>query len=119
MGIHEASQNEFEAEVSARFGILPNFLRSARASPELVQQFWGFTKGGYLDNPIPSLLKERLFVWLSRFCPRRYSIVRHVGYLLGPPHGHASGDSVAEPQSVEAIAALLRRRPPWRPAMLA
>ena len=32
----------FEAEVTERFGILPNFFRSARAAPELIQQLWSF-----------------------------------------------------------------------------
>ena len=73
----------FETEVADRFGILPNFFRSAQAAPELIQQLWGFAKAGYLDNPMPSVFKERLFVWLSRFCPMRYCIVRHVGFLLG------------------------------------
>ena len=73
----------FHADVAARFGILPNFFRSAQAAPELIQQLWGFAKAGYLDNPMPSVFKERLFVWLSRFCPMRYCIVRHVGFLSG------------------------------------
>jgi hypothetical protein len=81
----------------AAFGILPNFFRSAQAASELIQQLWGFAVAGYLDNPMPSVFKERLFVWLSRFCPMRYCIVRHVGFLLGHDHGHASGDPAAIP----------------------
>ena len=73
----------FEAEVAGRFGMLPNFFRSAQAAPELIRELWGFAKAGYLDNPMPAVFKERLFVWLSRFCPMRYCIVRHVGFLLG------------------------------------
>jgi hypothetical protein len=64
-----ASHNEFEAEVVGRFGILSNFFRSAQAAPELVQQLWGFARAGHLDNPMLSVFRERLFVWLSRFCP--------------------------------------------------
>ncbi|HEX3913318.1 MAG TPA: hybrid sensor histidine kinase/response regulator [Steroidobacteraceae bacterium] len=103
----------FEAEVAGRFGILPNFFRSARAAPELIEQLWSFTKAGYLDNPMPSVFKERLFVWLSRFCPMRYCIVRHVGFLLGGAHGHAAGDVAAVAQSIDAVIALLRRPSPW------
>jgi len=58
----------FEAEVTERFGILPNFFRSASAAPELIQKLWSFAKSGYIDNPIPALFKERLFVTLSRLC---------------------------------------------------
>ena len=103
----------FEADVIDRFGILPNFFRSARAAPELLEQLWGFAKAGYLDNPMPSLFKERLFVWLSRFCPMRYCIVRHVGFLLGREHGRAAGDAGAVAQSIEEVLELLRRPSPW------
>jgi hypothetical protein len=48
------------------------------AAPDLIQQLWGFAKAGYLDNPMSSVFKERLFVWLSGFCPMRYCTVRHV-----------------------------------------
>jgi signal transduction histidine kinase len=106
--------NDFETEVAGRFGILPNFFRSAQAAPELIQQLWGFAKAGYLDNPMPSVFKERLFVWLSRFCPMRYCIVRHVGFLLGGDHGRSSGDPTAAPQSVPDVMHLLRRPTPWQ-----
>jgi signal transduction histidine kinase len=108
------SHAAFEAEVTRRFGILPNFFRSARAAPELIEQLWGFAKAGYLDNPMPSVFKERLFVWLSRFCPMRYCIVRHVGFLLGEEHGRAAGDESARPQTVDEVITLLRRPSPWR-----
>ena len=104
----------FEAEVTGRFGILPNFFRSARAAPDLIEQLWGFAKAGYLDNPMPSVFKERLFVWLSRFCPMRYCIVRHVGFLLGDRHGRAAGDANAQPQTVDEVITLLRRPTPWK-----
>jgi len=103
-----------EAEVAERFGMVPNFFRSAAAAPDLIQQLWGFTKAGYLDNPMPSVLKERLFVWLSRFCPTRYCIVRHVGFLLGGVHGRASGDAAAPAQSVTEVVDMLRRPTPWQ-----
>jgi len=109
-----AAQEEFDKLVSGRFGILPNFFRSAQTAPELIRQLWGFAVAGYLDNPMPSVFKERLFVWLSRFCPMRYCIVRHVGFLLGHNHGHASGDPAAVPQSIEEVVRLLRRPTPWR-----
>jgi signal transduction histidine kinase len=107
------SNAAFQAEVTGRFGILPNFFRSARAAPELLEQLWGFAKAGYLDNPMPSVFKERLFVWLSRFCPMRYCIVRHVGFLLGEGHGRAAGDANALPQTVKEVITLLRRPSPW------
>src|SRR5580700_8103730 len=101
----------FEAEVTERFGILPNFFRSAHAAPELMQQLWSFAKAGYLDNPIPALFKERLFVTLSRLCPVRYCIVRHVGFLLG--HGRPAGEADAPSHSITEVIQLLKRPTPW------
>jgi hypothetical protein len=60
---------------------------------------------------MPSLFKERLFVWLSRFCPMRYCIVRHVGFLLGRGHGRAAGDEDAASQSIDEIIATLESIP--------
>lgn len=105
------SRAAFENEVAARFGILPNFFRSARAAPELIEKLWSFAKAGYLENPIPALFKERLFVLLSRFCPVRYCIVRHVGFLLG--HGRAAGDAQAPPHNIADVIRLLKRPLPW------
>jgi signal transduction histidine kinase/ActR/RegA family two-component response regulator len=105
------TRTAFEAEVKERFGVLPNFFRSAQAAPDLIQQLWSFAKAGYLDNPMPALFKERLFVWLSRFCPVRYCIVRHVGFLLG--HGRPAGDADAPTASVAEVIELLRCPTPW------
>jgi signal transduction histidine kinase len=105
------ARTAFQAEVAARFGILPNFFRSARAAPELIERLWSFAKAGYLDNPIPALFKERLFVVLSRLCPVRYCIVRHVGFLLG--HGRAAGDAQAPPHNVADVIRLLKGPLPW------
>jgi signal transduction histidine kinase/ActR/RegA family two-component response regulator len=101
----------FEAEVTERFGILPNFFRSAHAAPELIQQLWSFAKAGYIENPIPALFKERLFVTLSRLCPVRYCIVRHVGFLLG--HGRPAGEADAPAHSIAEVIQLLTRPTPW------
>ena len=102
----------FEREVAGRFGLVPNFFSSAPDAPELVERLWEFAKAGYLDNPIPALFKERLFVYLSRFCQVRYCIIRHCGFLLG--YGHSSGDPSAPRQTVEQAIRLLRAPPPWQ-----
>ena len=100
----------FRDEVAERFGVLPNFFCSAEAAPGLIERLWDFAKSAYLDNPLPSLFKERLFVHLSRFCVVRYCIVRHVGFLVG--HGRPAGDGSVEPETVEKVIALLRRPVP-------
>ena len=102
----------FHRDVTRRFGLVPNFFMSAPDAPEIVEKLWDFAKSAYLDNPIPSLFKERLFVFLSRFCQVRYCIVRHCGFLVG--YGHSSGDASAAPQTIEQALKLLKVPPPWR-----
>jgi signal transduction histidine kinase/ActR/RegA family two-component response regulator len=97
----------FKREVADRFGVLPNFFCSADAAPGLVEELWKFAKSAYLDSPLPSLFKERLFVHLSRFCEIRYCIVRHVGFLIG--QGRPAGDPDAKAETIEDVIELLRR----------
>jgi two-component sensor histidine kinase len=66
-----------------------------------------FAKTAYLDTPIPTLFKERLFVYLSRFCEVRYCITRHCGFLLGL--GRAAGDPDAQAMTIDQVVRLLRR----------
>jgi PAS domain S-box-containing protein len=101
------SMNPTQADVERRFGVLPNFFGLAPGSPEITANLWGFARFAYLDNPLPSLFKERLFVYLSRFCDVRYCITRHVGFLVGL--GRASGDAACPAQSIEDVIRLLRR----------
>jgi hypothetical protein len=99
-------QTALQREIASRFGLVPNFFSSAPDAPEIVEKLWDFAKAAYLDNPLPSFFKERLFVYLSRFCEVRYCIVRHCAFLLGC--GHAAGDPSATPQTVEQVISLLK-----------
>jgi two-component sensor histidine kinase len=105
-----ASQEEFEREVAARFGFVPNFFRSAPDAPLVVRELWKFARSAYLDTPIPTLFKERLFVYLSRFCEVRYCITRHCGFLLG--FGRAAGDPDAQVMTIGQVVRLLSRPVP-------
>jgi PAS domain S-box-containing protein len=93
--------------VEKRFGVLPNFFRLAPETPEITEKLWGFAEAAYLDNPLPSVFKERLFVHLSRFCAVRYCIARHVGFLTGL--GRPAGDPTVRAQSVADVVRLLQR----------
>lgn len=99
--------SNLESRVEERFGVLPNFFRLAPEAPEIIEKLWGFAQAAYLDNPLPSVFKERLFVHLSRFCAVRYCIARHVGFLVGL--GHPAGDPTVRMQSVTDVVELLRR----------
>src|ERR1043165_2179224 len=102
-----ADHAAFEREVAARFGLVPNFFRSAPDAPLIIRELWTFAKSAYLDTPIPTLFKERLFVYLSRFCEVRYCITRHCGFLLGL--GRAAGDPNAAAMTTDQVIRLLRQ----------
>jgi two-component sensor histidine kinase len=106
----DLAQAAFEREVASRFGLVPNFFRSAPAAPFVVHELWRFAKAAYLDTPIPTLFKERLFVYLSQFCEVRYCVTRHCGFLLGL--GHSAGDPGAQAMTVSQVVRLLRRPVP-------
>lgn len=91
---------------------MPHFFSSAPDAPEIIKKLWDFGQSAYLDNPMPSVFKERLFVYLSRFCENRYCITRHCAFLVG--RGHSSGDPAAAPQSVEQAIRLLAKPTPWQ-----
>src|SRR5690348_9838538 len=93
--------------VNERFGVLPNFFQLSPQTPEITEKLWGFAQAAYLDNPLPSVFKERLFVHLSRFCAVRYCIARHTGFLIG--FGRPAGDKDAPAVSVDSVIKLLRR----------
>jgi len=106
---------ELQQRVNERFGVLPNFFRLSPETPEITEKLWGFAQAAYLDNPLPSAFKERLFVYLSRFCAVRYCIARHTGFLIGL--GRPAGDKDARAESVEDVVKLLRRPLPRGPEL--
>jgi PAS domain S-box-containing protein len=103
----DTTATELQRRVSERFGLLPNFFRLSPETPEITEKLWGFAEAAYLDNPLPSIFKERLFVYLSRFCAVRYCIARHTGFLIGL--GRPAGDKDARVESVDAVVKLLRQ----------
>jgi C4-dicarboxylate-specific signal transduction histidine kinase len=91
---------------------VPKFFQSAPDAPEMVARLWDFANGMSLGNPIPSLFKERLCVYLSRFCEGRYCITRHSGFLIGL--GQPSGFPSAQVESVAQVIRLLKTPTPWQ-----
>lgn len=106
---------ELQRRVNERFGVLPNFFRISPETPEITEKLWGFAQAAYLDSPLPSVFKERLFVHLSRFCAVRYCIARHTGFLIGL--GRPAGDKDARAESVVDVVKLLRRPLPRGPEL--
>jgi PAS domain S-box-containing protein len=106
---------DLQRRVNERFGVLPNFFRLSPETPEITEKLWGFAEAAYLDNPLPSVFKERLFVHLSRFCAVRYCIARHTGFLIGL--GRPAGDKDARAESVVDVVKLLLRPIPRGPEL--
>jgi PAS domain S-box-containing protein len=99
-----------EQNVANRFGVLPNFFLLSSSDPKITENLWAFAQFAYLDNAMPSLFKERLFVYLSKFCRIRYCLARHLGFLVGL--GQPAGDQNCPPQTIQAVLPLLRRNVP-------
>src|ERR1700674_3556868 len=107
--------SDLQRRGNERFGVLPNFFRLSPEPPEITEKLWGFAEAAYLDNPMPSVFKERLFVHLSRFCAVRYCIARHTGFLIGL--GRPAGDKDARAESVVDVVKLLRKPIPRGPEL--
>src|SRR5580692_875636 len=110
-----STASDLQRLVNDRFGVLPNFFRLSPETPEIAEKLWRFAEAAYLDNPLPSVFKERLFVHLSRFCAVRYCIARHTGFLIGL--GRPAGDKDARAESVVEVVRLLRRPIPRGPEL--
>jgi PAS domain S-box-containing protein len=106
---------DLQQRVRDRFGVLPNFFRLSPETPEITEKLWGFAQAAYLDNPLPAVFKERLFVRLSRFCAVRYCIARHTGFLIGL--GRPAGDKDARAETVGDVVKLLRQPLPRGPEL--
>jgi PAS domain S-box-containing protein len=104
---HSTAARELLRRVKERFGVLPNFFRLSPETPEITDKLWGFAEAAYLDNPLPAVFKERLFVYLSRFCAIRYCIARHAGFLIGL--GRPAGDQHVQAAKASDVVRLLRR----------
>ncbi len=64
-------------EIEAHFGAVPPLFAAAESTPEVLDHLWQQTRTGYLDNPLPPVLKDALAAALSRYCPRPYCLIVH------------------------------------------
>src|SRR5262245_61301437 len=109
---HDAQQpiDQLWDVIKSRFGICPSFFKLAQHEPPIAWSLFRQAEFAYLDNPMPASFKERLFIWLSRFCKVRYCVARHCAFLLGL--GRVAGDPGAPPLSAEQALALLKELMP-------
>jgi CheY-like chemotaxis protein/signal transduction histidine kinase len=104
-----------EQEIEARMGLVPAMFRMPDTAAAQRQGLWHYTKASYLDNPLPTLFKQRLCVAIARSTGSRYGLARHAGFLMG--YGHPAGDASASPQPTSEVLALLAVPPAWASAL--
>jgi hypothetical protein len=71
------SSDEIVAEIRRRFGFVPPFFEPAVVTPTVLENLWQQTLAAYVENPLPAVVKEKLFAYLSRYCAVPYCIVCH------------------------------------------
>jgi len=103
---HTSGEASAEASAAARLGISPARFTTASDKAGL-EALCRFAEEAYLDNPLPAVFKERVFVRLSQAARTHYCLVRHVSRLIGI--GYPAGDRSAAPQEEVAVVALLDR----------
>lgn len=63
---------EIQAEIVKDLGFFPAFFESSKETPTLLDNLWQQTKLAYLNNPLPSLFKQKLWVYLSKYSGNIY-----------------------------------------------
>ncbi|MES1026084.1 diguanylate cyclase [Gloeocapsa sp. BRSZ] len=71
------TSEQIKAEIEEKLGFFPPFFKPAQQNPKILENLWQQTCSAYLDNPLPTLFKEKLFAYLSRYCRVPYCIVCH------------------------------------------
>lgn len=93
-------------EAGMCFGVIPNLFNPAWSAPGAMAALWAYARTAYINNPLPAITKERIFVYLSRMAPAPYSLARHTGFLAG--RGKPAGNAAAQPQNISDVIALLQ-----------
>ncbi len=105
-----SAESQVAREIERTFGVYPNFYACSEDDPELLEHLYTHAKAGYVDSPIPSLFKERLFAYLSRFSESPYCVTRHIAFLMG--QGNIAGDASCNPINASSVLELLTKPPP-------
>jgi len=71
------TSEQIQIEIQESFGFVPPFFEPAFPNPHVLESLWQQTLSAYIHNPLPSLFKEKLSAYLSRFCTVPYCLVCH------------------------------------------
>ena len=72
-----SNQKQITEKIIDRLGFFPSFLVSAIETPSILESLWEQTLSSYINNPLPELFKEKLFVFVSRYCLSPYFVICH------------------------------------------
>ena len=71
------NQKQVTEKIIDRLGFFPSFLVSAIETPAILESLWEQTLSAYINNPLPELFKEKLFVFISGYCSNPYFVICH------------------------------------------
>ncbi len=71
------TSQQIATEIEEKLGFFPPFFSPALQTPQVLENLCQQTLCAYIENPLPSLFKEKLSAYLSRFCPVPYCLVCH------------------------------------------
>ena len=68
---------QLKREVIKQLGFFPSFLIPAIETPQILESLWQETLNTYINNPLPAIFKEKLFVSLSHRAKIDYFVICH------------------------------------------
>ncbi len=71
------TSEQITAEIKVKFGFIPPFFNPAIENPQVLENLWQQTLSAYINNPLSPEFKEKLSVYLSRFCAVPYCLICH------------------------------------------
>lgn len=75
------TSEQIKAEIAEKFGFIPPFFGPAEQNPQVLENLWQQTLFAYINNPLPTLFKEKLAAYLSRYCAIPYCTICHSCFL--------------------------------------
>lgn len=71
------TSKQIKTEIQNNLGFFPPFFEAAQQNPQVLENLWQQTLSAYIYNPFPSVFKEKLSAYLSRYCNVPYCLVCH------------------------------------------
>ncbi|WP_153559010.1 PAS domain S-box protein [Roseimaritima sediminicola] len=109
-GAAEIDVHRILEQIERRLGFCPALFKSLSQLPEALDVYWRQAQSAYLNSPLPGIVKERLFAYLSRYCAQPYCMARHAVWLIERQERDRDNGR-ASMAAAEVVAFLRRPRP--------